>query len=558
MTRLGQPAVREAPLGLALVVGLGLATLPYWTNGRWVWVADYDELAFYLPVNAQAHRQNLWQLTDPATGGATYYQPLPVLPGNLLARLICGDPWYVNFFHRLWGGLAVTLGWYAVLRWRFRPVVAAALACVLLADPGVLHGQPGYELAKKLMYPPPLAEWAPPTALSLPQWRILNPLLCGPWWLAFLLLLGRAVDQPSWKRCIAAGIAAGLLFYIYFYLWTSALAGLLLALLIDRSKWQVYLWVIGIAIVIGWPAVWTAMQFRQEFGSDWLLRTDKFLPVNRFEELLLPRVSLLLLGIVWVWVWRNPNWRWLAALATAAVVLMNHTLLTGLQIENFHWKYAWGPTLSLLVLYAAADGLRWLCPQRWYRHAVGTTWVGAVLVVVAGGWLYYRAVTCCVQTVHIQQLIDEFRRYVDPLPLPGEGSVAGDPDFQYLAATAFGLRPLAGYTAVLSPISDAELDERTALNARLMGWSREQFAADQQEHLQTAKWGPEARSDAARQQRLQARLDAWDRMGTEIESLLARYDVRVVARRLSSDLPLPDDWHLAVRTPRWAIWVRSP
>jgi hypothetical protein len=560
MTRLRQLAVREAPLGLALVVGLGFATLPYWANGRLIWVADYDELAFYLPVMAQAYPHHFWQLTDPATGGATYYQPLPVLPGNLLARLMCNDPWSVNFYHRLWGGVAVALAWYAVLRSRFGPKIAAALACILLADPGVLHGQLGYELVKKLMHPPPLAEWAPPTALSLTQWRILNPLLCWPWWLAFLLFVGRAAAQPSGPRCLAAGIAAGLLFYIYFYLWTTALAGLLLALLIDRSNWRMYLRVIGVAILIGWPAVWAATQFRQQFGSDWLLRTDKFLPVNRWDELLLPRVSLLLLGIGWLWVWllKDRQGRWLAAVATAALVLMNHTLLTGLQIENFHWKYALGPALSLLVLYAAADGLRWLCSQRWYRYAGQATLAGAVFVVVAGGWLYHRAATRCAQTVHIQQRIDEFRWHVSPLPLPNNGCVAGDPEFQYLASTAFGLRPLAGYTAVLSPISEAELEERTALNAYLLGWSREQFAADQQEQLQTTKWGLEARSASARQQRLQACLDAWDRVGTEIENLLARYDVRVVARWQSDDVPLPGHWQLAGQTPRWTIWVRSP
>src|SRR5207248_3204022 len=84
--------------------------------------------------------------------------------------------------------------------------------------------------------PVPLAESAlTPNAASLPQWRILNPVLCWPWWLAFFALVARAVAAPTRWRVVAAGVACGLLFYVYFYLWTAAVAGLVLAAVVSAA-----------------------------------------------------------------------------------------------------------------------------------------------------------------------------------------------------------------------------------------------------------------------------------------------------------------------------------
>ena len=37
------------------------------------------------------------------------------------------------------------------------------------------------------------------------------------------------------------------------------------------------------------------------------------------------------------------------SLAASGLFLMNHQVITGLQIENFHWSYVAGPCLSLLI-----------------------------------------------------------------------------------------------------------------------------------------------------------------------------------------------------------------
>jgi hypothetical protein len=143
----------------------------------------------------------------------------------------------------------------------------------------------------------------------------------------------------------------------------------------------------------------------------------------------------------------------------------------------------------------------------------------------------------------------------DGLVLPG-GAVAGDLDFQYFASVEFNVRPLAGYSAILSPISNQELDDRIALNAHLLGWSRDRFAAEQEQVLKQAKWGPEMRSAASRSARLAARLSAFDALALDVATAVERFDVRTLARPTGGAEAVPDGWALVQRGPRWDVWVQ--
>jgi hypothetical protein len=547
---------RELPALLpGLFLSVTLASLPYGWLGQRSWIADYDELAFYLPVGAKAYREHPWRLADPVTGGPTYYQPLSVVPGIVLVRVLGGSPWSLGLGWRLWGGLTMAILWYAALRWKLRPRAAAWATLLVLSDPGVLQGQLGYALIKTSVRHLSGADLGPtPTAASLPQWRIWNPLLSWPWWLAFLLLASRAAEQPSRGRILAAGISCGLLFHIYFYFWTTAVAGLLLACLVDRHRAVTYVKILALGLLLGLPALISAVQFRQQYGADWLLRTDKFLPVPRSSELLLPRLSWLLLAAAWVWVWRRGREeRLLACIATAALLLLNHTLLTGLQIENFHWNFALGPALSLLVIFLLADLANRLPQvQHWSGTLAKSGIAAAVLIALV---LWARACHMLPENQHIQQVTQDYQFQRADWSLPAGGTVAGDPDFQYLAAIDPGGRPLSGYTAVLSPIREAELSERLALNACLLGQTREQFEAEQREQLARSRWGAEARSAAVRAQRLAERLAAWEAVNADLAGAVRRYNVRLVARPAGApEEPPSPEWVLLARGPRWTLY----
>ena len=70
----------------------------------------------------------------------------------------------------------------------------------------------------------------------------------------------------------------------------------------------------------------------------------------------MPAVVLLVVTAVVVWRFRRElilPW----SMAAAGLVLMNHQIMTGLQLENFHWSYVAGPCLSLLIGLLLAAGL---------------------------------------------------------------------------------------------------------------------------------------------------------------------------------------------------------
>src|SRR5262249_13517915 len=115
---------------------------------------------------------------------------------------------------------------------------------------------------------------------------------------------------------------------------------------------------------------------RRSTPPDWLLRTDKFVPIGRFSELLIPKVSVLLAAVALVWAWRRRrDLLALVLMAVAGLALANHQMVTGLQIENFHWCYVWGPCLSLLLMLSLAG----------VPGAVGTQRAARALAWAVGG-----------------------------------------------------------------------------------------------------------------------------------------------------------------------------
>ena len=160
-------------------------------------------------------------------------------------------------------------------------------------------------------------------------------------------------------------------------------------------------------------------------------------------------------------------------------------------------------------------------------------------------------------TLHIQEALSAFQVDTAGLSLPAGTAVAGDPDFQYAASVRFNLRPLAGYTAILSPIPDAELDTRRALNEYLLGRTRAEYRAGEMTSIWTTLWGREARSEATRVERLAARLAAWDAVAADPAAAVDRFCVRVLSLPAGSDgQHLPPGWELRRRGKRWDVWER--
>jgi hypothetical protein len=560
-------------LAFCCAVGVLLATLPHllwWpTLGAPVWIADYDDLGVYLTLGGHAYQSHPWTLDDPilVEGGASIYPWLQMVPGVLVARLLGLGPLGVNLVWRAWAGLSIGAGWYLLLRLHVRrPEVAAALAAFLLGDIGLLTAQPVFKQAvvsARLLAGRPGALLASYPQIHV-QWRIVTPGLSLAYLLACAWLLGRAVARPSGARIVAAGLGFGLLFYVYFYYWTTVGLGLVLALALDAGRRRVHFLTGAIGGLVGLPqVVWGYVQ-KKSFSPDFLPRSDNFLPIARFSEFLIPRAGLLLLAVSLVWVWsRRRDLIHLWCLSAAGLALMNHQVVSGLQIQNHHWFYAWGPLLTLLVVL--------LCHGELSRRALPRPVAWGLIVLWGlhlGAAFWLRAVEAT-RTEQTREILGHYRHYRAQRLRPGivrlvpRGVVAGDQGFVYLAVVLEDQRPLDHYAVINSPAaSDDEWDARIALNRYLLGTDRTRFEAEQGLWLRTNPWGfwaPHRASPARRQGRLDRRLRAFATIEADPHAALERFDVRYVALPFGRAPPavLHTRWKRLQDGPTWSLWERQ-
>jgi hypothetical protein len=586
----GGPLRDLIALAFCCAVGALISALPHlieWARtGEPAWIADYDEAEIYLGTVGRAYRFHPAYLSDPvpADDSPSIYPWLQMAPGVLLARALGLGPMRIGFLWRLWAGVSIAACWYGLLRLHIRrPAVAAAVAAFLLLDVGVLTS---HLLVRQALVSYQVALGRTENLFdSLPrihtQWRIISPGLSLGFLLAYLWLLARARSRPSPARVAAAGLGFGLLFHVYFYFWTAASLGLLVALALDAEARRTYLHVSWIGWLAGLPAIWTSYRFKASHPPDWLLRSDLFLPIPRGSELLVPRATLaiLLLGLGWVWLKRRdliPLW----SLCLAGLLLSNHQVVTGLQIQNYHWRYVWGPCGSLLlVLIVAGEVASRIAPRKaadeWtdgeappraaLRRAVA--WTLAILWTLhlaAGFWLRFQEATRTPQSV---ALVAAYRKYRAQREAPGApplaplSAVAGSEEFADFSVILEGQRPLSHYAVLLSPtVADPEYDHRVALNGFLRGLDRARYVAEQEEELAGVIWGPAARDPGTRDKWVASRALSYDAVAAAPADFLERFGVRYLALPVGESPPPVGRgrWQLRQDGPSWGLWEYDP
>jgi hypothetical protein len=557
-----------AAMILVAAVGIVMSALPngiaWWTIGCPVWIADGDE-RFYLGIASQAYFNHPTYARDPvfATGGFTHYPQLPLLPGEMIAKVLHLGPLGINPVWRVWAGVSIALGWYLVVgHYVKRPWITAGLAILLLSDSGLRGG--------RLLVRQMLTFWDclvnrdhGPRTIS--AWRIPTPSMTQVYLLLHLWLLARARDRPSWPRLALSGLGFGLLFYVYPYYWIAACPALLMAWVLDAGHRKVYSHTGWIGGLIGLPHVVNDWLLKRSTSPDWLSRADRFVPFPRFEELLLPKMSLFLIvaGLVWVW-YRRKDLIYLWALPFSALVLTNHHLLTAIQIENFHWNvFVHEPIIGLFVLLVIAGELPVRGP--WSRPVLWGLLVICSADLAMGVWL--RAIET---TRH--HFFASFQRYKtqrlgeqQSVRLAPNSVIGGDSDFVAFAMIAENQRPLMDYAVFLSPsIDNAEWERRIALNGYLFGHDRPSFEAVQVSDLtpppQAYQWGPWTRSPAERTRRIAMRMAFFDAITANPSEFFERYRVRYVALPPERVPPvvLNSEWRCLQEGPFWSIWERLP
>jgi hypothetical protein len=554
--------------GLTCVAaGILIAALPHFIawmkTGRPDHVVNADD-RFYLAIGSQAYFNHPCFLSDPvlAVGGPCIFRPLPVLPGIWAAKLLDLGPMGVGMMWRVLSGATVGLAWYLLLRLKVpRPVVAISLSLILLSDPGLIQGTPLIRLVKRAVMIASLHGDSPIGSgdwIHL-EWRSITPATTMVYLIALIWAVLRARESPTRNRIFIAGLIFGLQFHVYFYYWTAAGLALLLAMALDDGHRRTYFHVGWIGGLIGLPTIVSDFLLKQGRPDDWLLRIDKFVPIGRFDALVLPKEMLLLavLGLVFVLV-RRRDLIFVWALGLAGFLLENHQVVTRLQLDNFHWEYVWGPAFFLLVLLAAADAIE--ARKGWSPGTCATIGAVATLAFSVGLWIRAMEATRCLDRVGNDQVIAAYRAEFGASSTSSfvpNAVAAGDTDFADFAAIFANLRPLTGWTVVNSPsVRDAEVDERAALNDILLDVDRPSFETSQRSYFDAQHMGPMKRSRVLRD-RFAARLAFYDRCRADLPGALNRFGVRYVALRTGTKPPyLHNGWTLVFGGPTWDVWER--
>jgi hypothetical protein len=573
MNNTGQPVWSRGeilPVMACITVGLAMALLPaiiqWLKRGYMIWIGNGDEL-FMLALGSQAYFNHPAYLSDPvlASGGVSLFRQLPLLPGVWMARDLGLGPLGIDVCWRILAGLSLAVTWYLLIRHHVpTPWIAAAFAMVMLADVGLLRAglflRQVQVLASELRGHSDVATGG----LLHSEWRVATPALTMAYLLLNLWLVMRARQTPTRRSLVLSGVSFGLLFHVYPYFWTTAVAALALAFLIDHGHGRVYLWTGLIGGLIGSYRIFWDVMLMGATPPDWLIRSDKFAHVDRFTDMKLPIVATLVLIVGFIWIWRqHRDLIYLWSMGFSGLVLFKHHVLTGLTVENYHWLYLWAPCCSLLLLLMLVA----LLPRNGPKARLALAGLLVVCLADAFIGLDLRVVES-LQAKAGLVLAKSYCEYQDQRIASGaqrfasNSTVAGEEQFINFASIFENQRPLDNYWVFLSPhVTDAEWDQRIALNSYLLDRNRATFEAEQREKLKLMQvgWGPWTRDATDGYRRVVNRLAAFDAVVRDPYSALNRFGVRYLGLR--ADEPPPSyvtrqNWTPVQEGPYWQVWER--
>jgi hypothetical protein len=571
---------------VAALIGVFLAVLPHliaWSStGAPVWFGDYDDYSVYLAIASQAYYHDPLHLGEPVlpTFGRAFYPEVQMVPGIVLARALGAGPVGITLAWRVIAGAGMGAGfWFVTVRYVRSRWLALPLTIILLADAGQIAGWP---ILKTVALTVQLAlqgrglSYLNSAPILTPIWRLITPALSAPFLLLQIGLLARARGQERATplTLLGAGLGFGLLFYVYFYFWTAVALSLVLAFLIDAGYRRVYFHTAWVGAIVGLPAVISQALLKAGTSSDWLHRSDLFLPIARLSELSFePKYVPSLVALIVCFVARRKELLHLGTLAIAGLLLMNHQLISGLQIQNWHWVYVVGIAQSLLLLLLAtgwAEGLqgatRWLKPAAWVLAAAVLA-AGTGLRAAEGAWTRFS------REIKADYLAYRAQRAASGVAALSPNSVCGgDPVFLMAVAALDDVRPLMHLSILFSPsITNEEWDARAVLNGYLRGQDLSAFEADQRRVLRnrnprTEAYGvygpwvaPRPHADESLDTRVRSRVARYNEVVRDPVHALDQFNVRYVALPWSQPPPayLARDWRLLQGGPTWGIWERD-
>ncbi len=301
-----------APIALCIGAGLALAFTPVlvWRlkTGDWVCLNNWFSL-YYLRFVAQAYYNRVPYISDVVVpGGVTGYPWLQFVPATYAARAFAATPFTVNLIWIFLSAIGLGAGLYSVfLHFLKRPWAAAGCTVFCLSDYGLETARPLTAQLQMLTS----ALWLHPKGLViipwglLLQWRVPDPGLDLPFICFQIVAVARARERPSRLNVWFSGLAFGVLYYVFFYCWTIAIAGLCIAFLLDRAGRRVYGFTLSIGSVIGLPQLIYSIHLNHLASAEAMRRFGLFVPAPRLYLVTVPTLSLLAVAAVVLWIWKS-------------------------------------------------------------------------------------------------------------------------------------------------------------------------------------------------------------------------------------------------------------
>jgi len=244
------------------------------------------------------------------------------------------------------------------------------------------------------------------------------------------------------------------------------------------------------------------------------------------------------------------------ALICSGVILNNHQIITGLQIQNFHWKYVYGTASSFFVLLIIVDLISSLqIPKKIVVYFL--VFISSFYLITSI-WLWNKASQASNFVNYNTTYHEYLKQKSSRVSLEPKSVIAGDDKFSSIGIITDNQRPLFGYTVNLSPsVDNAEYNERQVLNFYLLGLDRSQLQPMMNQYI-TMSWGPWARDPKKRQQLLQSLAKKYDDVVSEPTKYIRKFQVKYVALPMKVPQPeyLKNGWKLLQNGPTWQIWKR--
>ncbi|HEY6298692.1 MAG TPA: hypothetical protein VIW95_03525 [Candidatus Binatus sp.] len=489
-------AIPLLPMLTCVAAGLALAYTPVlvWRIKTGTWVCmQQPETFYYLQIAAQAYYNHLWYISDPIVAeGVTFYPWLPFVPVVFVARIFGLSIFSVALIWSLIAGLGIGAGLYLLFWWFLRrPWVAAGLTIFCLSDSGFCAGLEGPFVIVSQMRRIVSALVVHPVGdlLSFPfiLWRAPDPALDLPFLFLQIVAVSNARERPRSLNLWLSGLAFGLLFYLFFYLWTMAAAALFIAWLLDPAGRRVYRWTLSIGFAIGLPELAMSLYSRALVSAEAIARFGMFVHTSRTANVDYPIVSVAIAIVVGLWIWRTRRVEliYLLSLMIAGILLSDSRLIAGISFHEYHFEWLWWPVRLVLILIVIATVAEpWIPRRPKYVIALSTF----VLLYLLGA-IYLNAIEVT-RTRFGNQQLDDFVRYRTQRMAPGvaplipRSIVAGSEHFCELAGVAENQRMLSGWIVPTSTTLDnSSWETRTALNAFLSGDTRADFVRDTAENV---------------------------------------------------------------------------